>query len=86
MEVGSHKAIFVSATYTSPPVDKKPSRVKYVMKRSFAMIYWRALNGSLERIFGLLFGKTRFPAAKQTEQEMPIITVSASNGGGKKNA
>ena len=64
MEVGEHKAIFVSATYTSPPADQTPSVVKYYMKRSFAMIYWRALNGSLEWMFDLFFGKTRFPLSE----------------------
>ena len=81
MEVGHRKAIFVSATYTSPPTDQTPSMVKYFMKRSFAMIYWRALNGSLERIFDLFFGKTRFPISTQAEPEKPIIVVKASEGG-----
>jgi len=81
MEVGRRKAIFVSATYTSPPTDQTPSMVKYFMKRSFAMIYWRALNGSLERIFDLFFGETRFPISKQAEPEKPVIVVRASDGG-----
>lgn len=85
MEVGPRRAIFVSATYTSPPVDQTPSLVKYYMKRSFARIYWRALNGSLERIFDVFFGQTRFPAAKQVEPEKPLITVKAP-GQGEKNA
>ena len=85
MEVGSHKAIFVSATYASPPVDQTPSTIKYYMKRSFAMIYWRALNGSLERIFDVFFGQTRFPATKQAgpEQEKPAITAEAPEGRAK---
>jgi sulfide:quinone oxidoreductase len=80
MEVGHHRAIFVSATYTSPPVDQTPSLVKYYMKRSFAMIYWRALNGSLERVFDVFFGKTRFPA-KPPEPVKQIITVRVPEGG-----
>jgi sulfide:quinone oxidoreductase len=80
MEVGSRKAIFVSATYTSPPVDQSPSLVKYVMKRSFAMIYWKALNGSLERIFDLFFGQTRFPA-KPVEPENQVVVVEAPERG-----
>ena len=63
MEVGDRRAIFVSSTYTSPPVDQKPSLVKYLEKRSFSMIYWRALNGSLEPIFNVFFGQTRLPVA-----------------------
>jgi sulfide:quinone oxidoreductase len=82
MEVGARRAIFVSATYTSPPSDQTPSLVKYAMKRSFAMIYWRALNGSLERIFDVFFGQTRFPAAKQSEPEKQVAVAKASGQGG----
>jgi sulfide:quinone oxidoreductase len=85
MEVGSRRAIFVSATYTSPPTDQSPSIVKYFMKRSFAMIYWRALNGSLERMFDVFFGQTRFPVSKQ-RPEKPVVMATASNGGGQKVA
>jgi sulfide:quinone oxidoreductase len=83
MEVGHHRAIFVSATYTSPPTDQTPSVVKYYMKRSFAMIYWRALNGSLERIFDVFFGKTRFPVSNQVEPEKQVIVVKAPERGQK---
>ena len=77
MEVGHHRAIFVSATYTSPPVDQTPSMVKYYMKRSFAMIYWRALKGSFESVFDLFFGQTRFPVTKQVEkQQVPLAVPS----------
>ncbi len=69
MEVGDRRAIFVSSTYTSPPQDQKPSLVKYVEKRSFGIIYWRALNGSLEPIFNIFFGQTRFPI---TEGKPPV--------------
>lgn len=81
MEVGHHRTIFVSATYTSPPTDQTPSLVKYYMKRSFAMIYWRALNESLERIFNVFFGKTRFPLSKPQEPVKPVITVQVPEGG-----
>ena len=80
MEVGSRKAIFVSATYTSPPTDQTPSIVKYMMKRSFAMIYWRALNGSLERIFDVFFGQTRFPVAGRAESQKLPVEVKARIG------
>ena len=87
MEVGNHRAIFVSATYTSPPEDQTPSTVKYYMKRSFAMIYWRALNGSLERVFDLFFGRTRFPATKGgPQEERPLIAAVAKEGSGKQGA
>jgi len=75
MEVGHHRAIFVSATYTSPPVDQTPSLVKYYMKRSFAMIYWKALGGSLERVFDLFFGQTRFRATKAPEPVREAVQV-----------
>jgi sulfide:quinone oxidoreductase len=81
MEVGSRRAIFVSATYTSPPTDQSPSIVKYFMKRSFAMIYWRALSGSLERMFDVFFGQTRFPVSKQQEPEKPVVMATAPNRG-----
>jgi sulfide:quinone oxidoreductase len=79
MEVGDHRGIFVSATYTSPPVDQKPSMVKYIMKKSFARIYWRTLNGSLERVFDVFFGKTRFPLQNQPEAGS-VAAVSAPQG------
>ena len=82
MEVGERRAIFVSATYTSPPSDQTPSLVKYMMKRSFAMIYWRALNGSLERVFDVFFGQTRFPA-RQGGAEEPLLVVKAPSAGEK---
>jgi sulfide:quinone oxidoreductase len=80
MEVGPHRAIFVSATYSSPPTDQTPSIVKYYMKRSFARIYWRALNGNLEGIFDLFFGKTRFPVERKEAIKPPIL-VEAPRGG-----
>jgi len=77
MEVGHHRAIFVSATYTSPPADQTPSMVKYYMKRSFAMIYWRALKGSLESMFDIFFGQTRFPVTEKSEkQQVPLAVTS----------
>ena len=76
MEVGDHRAIFVSATYSSPPTDQSPSRGKYYMKRSFAMIYWRALNGSLERIFDVFFGQTRFPVREEPEKPQTAVEVA----------
>ena len=86
MEVGSRRAIFVSATYTSPPADQTPSIVKYFMKRSFAMIYWRALNGSLERIFDVFFGRTRFPVTEQQEQAKPLVAAQTAPKGESKFA
>lgn len=81
MEVGPHKAIFVSATYKSPPEDQTPSTIKYIEKRSFSLIYWRALKGSYERVFDIFFGQTRFPIQSEAEArsgEMPRVIEVAS--------
>jgi sulfide:quinone oxidoreductase len=87
MEVGPRRAIFVSATYTSPPSDQTPSIVKYYMKRSFARIYWRALSGSLESIFDIFFGQTRFPATtKPQEAEKPQVAVQTVQVSDKSHA
>ncbi|MDG7009164.1 MAG: FAD-dependent oxidoreductase [Nitrososphaerota archaeon] len=85
MEVGHHKAIFVSATYTSPPADQAPSTVKYYMKRAFAMIYWRALNGSLEGIFDVFFGQTRFPATGEGGPQKIVVAPKASEQGERRD-
>jgi sulfide:quinone oxidoreductase len=78
MEVGDHRAIFVSSTFTTPPVDQTPSLVKYMEKRAFSRIYWRALNGSLEPIFDVFFGKTRMPVeeVKEPEKITPVPRAS----------
>jgi hypothetical protein len=77
MEVGDRRAIFVSSTFTSPPVDQKPSVVKYIQKRAFSMIYWRTLNGSLEPIFNIFFGRTRFPVEEEgsPRERAPVAKV-----------
>jgi sulfide:quinone oxidoreductase len=73
MEVGGRRAIFVSATYTSPPVDQTPSFVKYVEKKSFGRLYWRALKGgNLERVFDLFFGQTRMPLEPLKQETAPV--------------
>jgi hypothetical protein len=33
----------------------KPTRIKYLMKKSFATIYWYMLTGRLEPLFNLYF-------------------------------
>jgi sulfide:quinone oxidoreductase len=64
MEVGSRRAIFVSATYKDPPSDQAPSLVKYAMKRGFGAIYWSALSGSWEWMMDAYFGHTSEPSSK----------------------
>jgi hypothetical protein len=56
------------------------------MKRSFAMIYWKALSGSLERMFDVFFGQTRFPVSKQAGTEKPVALATASDQGDQKVA
>jgi sulfide:quinone oxidoreductase len=74
MELGRHRAIFVSASYASPPANQSPSLVKYIMKRSFAKMYWRTMNGSMEWLMGIYFGKTSssLPDTKESEKVAPI--------------
>jgi sulfide:quinone oxidoreductase len=78
MELGRHQAIFVSASYTSPAADQSPSFIKYTMKRSFARMYWRTMNGSLEWLMGMYFGKTSspLPDTKQSEGAAPAQVVA----------
>jgi sulfide:quinone oxidoreductase len=78
MEVGHHRAIFVSATYTSPPEEQSPSMVKFLMKKSFGKLYWRALNGSLEPIFDMFFGETRFPVEAEKQPKVAVALARAS--------
>lgn len=58
MEVGGRKALFVSATYTSPAQPQHPNTLRYLMKKSFARIYWHTLRGGLEWMFAPYFGPT----------------------------
>lgn len=58
MEVGDRRAIFVNATYASPPSDQSPSLIKYAMKRGFGALYWSALSGRWEWMMDAYFGQT----------------------------
>lgn len=58
MEVGNRRAMFVSATYESPPEEQSPSLIKYAMKRGFGALYWSALSGRWEWLMDAYFGKT----------------------------
>jgi len=55
LEVGGGRALFVVGTYERQPMPMKPTRVKYLMKKSFASIYWLMLSGRLEWLFNLYF-------------------------------
>lgn len=61
MEVGGRKVVFVSATYKTPAQKQKPSTIKYMMKKAFAMMYWSTLSGNFKPVFDVFFGKTSFP-------------------------
>jgi len=80
MEVGNNRAIFVSATYSSPPVNQTPSLIKYIMKRSFGKMYWKALGGGLEWLFDLYFGSTSYPMEVTPEITKPTRGVTAKAG------
>jgi sulfide:quinone oxidoreductase len=73
MELGRRRAVFVSASYTSPAAPQSPSFVKYTMKRGFAKMYWRTMNGSMEWLMGIYFGKTStaLPDVKVKEAVAP---------------
>jgi sulfide:quinone oxidoreductase len=58
-EMGSGKASFVIGSCDMPVKEIHPSRICYVMKKGFAMFYWRTLSGSFDWLFGLYFGKTQ---------------------------
>ncbi|MEM4591538.1 MAG: FAD/NAD(P)-binding oxidoreductase [Nitrososphaerota archaeon] len=58
LELGGHRAVFVSGTYTRQPEGQKPSLTKYLMKRIFNRLYWTMLSGSLEPIFKMYLGPT----------------------------
>ncbi len=78
MELGRHRAMFVSATYTSPATDQSPSLVKYYMKRSFSKMYWRTMKGSMEWLMGIYFGKTSTRVVEpQNSAEPPMPLVPA---------
>ncbi|MEM1954216.1 MAG: FAD/NAD(P)-binding oxidoreductase [Nitrososphaerota archaeon] len=57
LEVGDGRALFVSGTYAKPPERQEPSRLKYLMKRTFPNLYWAVLKGRFEAIFDLYLGK-----------------------------
>jgi len=65
MELGYRKAIFVSATYTKPPEQPKPSTINYIMKKAFSKIYWLTLSGRIEWLFDMYFGETSYRVPSQ---------------------
>lgn len=57
-EMGSGKASFVVASYNSPVKQIQPSRIRYMMKKVFALLYWRTLSGEWDWLLNAYFGKT----------------------------
>jgi len=57
-EMGSGKAAFVIGSYDTPVKEVHPTRIRYMMKKSFAKFYWRTLSGNWDWIFNIYFGKT----------------------------
>jgi sulfide:quinone oxidoreductase len=58
-EMGSGTAAFVIASYDMPVKEVQPTRLRYMMKKGFAMFYWQTLSGNWDWIFDLYFGRTR---------------------------
>ena len=56
--MGFGKAAFVIGSYDLPVKEIHPSRMRYLMKKGFAMFYWRTLTGSLDWLCAMCFGKT----------------------------
>jgi hypothetical protein len=61
METGRHRALFVSATYDSPPREQRPTLLRYAMKREFAKIYWSTIQGGWSWLMAAYFGETSEP-------------------------
>jgi sulfide:quinone oxidoreductase len=57
-EMGSGKASFVVASYNQPVKSIQPSRIRYMMKKAFARLYWRTLSGEWDWLLNAYFGKT----------------------------
>jgi sulfide:quinone oxidoreductase len=57
-EMGSGKASFVVGSYNEPVKEIQPSRIRYVMKKMFARLYWRTLSGEWDWLLNAYFGKT----------------------------
>lgn len=78
MEVGGHRALFVSATYEKPAQRQRPNVVRYAMKKAFGRMYWRVLKGNYEWMFDRYFGRTSHekvpsPAAPPPQPEAPVL-------------
>ena len=57
--MGFGRAVLVVGSYDMPVKEIHPTRIRYLMKKGFAMFYWRTLTGSLDWLFAMYFGKTQ---------------------------
>jgi hypothetical protein len=57
--MGFGRAVLVVGSYDMPVKEIHPTRRRYLMKKGFAMFYWRTLTGSLDWLFAMYFGKTQ---------------------------
>jgi len=57
-EMGSGQASFVIGSYDMPVQEIQPSRIRYVMKKTFARFYWQTLSGNWDWLMNAYFGKT----------------------------
>lgn len=61
LDVGDGRATFVTGTYDAPVVPSPPSRLKHLMKMTFARLYWMSLRGVLDPVFTVYFRLTEPP-------------------------
>ena len=57
-DLGDGRGTFVTSTFDVPAVRTPPSRVKHLMKMTFARLYWLSLRGVLDPVFDVYFRLT----------------------------
>jgi sulfide:quinone oxidoreductase len=66
LDMAFGRGTFVVGSYDAPVVKSPPSRLKHLMKMTFARIYWLSLRGWLEPMFAVYFKLTEpKPAPKE---------------------
>jgi sulfide:quinone oxidoreductase len=58
LDLAFGRATFVVGSYDAPVVKSPPSRLKHLMKMTFARLYWLSLRGWLEPMFNVYFKLT----------------------------
>jgi sulfide:quinone oxidoreductase len=59
LDLAFGRGTFVVGSYDAPVVKSPPSRLKHLMKMTFARVYWLSLRGWLEPMFSAYFRLTR---------------------------